>query len=393
MVERQAYLEKIKPYMNTNLIKILVGIRRSGKSTLMKQIMTVLQTSGVEQNRIIYLNFEDFSIRAYKDPDKLFGYLKSRISKNNRSYVFLDEVQEVMHFEKVVNSLNATEDVDIYLTGSNSKLLSSELSTLLSGRYISFQIFPFSLKEMKAYHPQLSNEELFDMYIAYGGFPAIQYFENADQKRAILNDLYDSVVIKDIVLKHSVKNVDTLSKYISYLLNTVSNQFSAKNIINFLKNEGKSIAKETLYNYIRYAEEVFLIYSAKRYNVNGKRLLSTNEKYFVNDQGMRATRFNNRQDIEKILENIVYFELLRKGYDVYVGEMGDREIDFIAVKNGEKKYYQVAYIMEKPETRRREFDVYSSIQDSYPKYVLSMDRIDFSQSGIVHMNIIDFLLQ
>lgn len=393
MIKRQAYLDKIKPYMDTNLIKILVGIRRSGKSTLMKQIMTLLQEKGINKTQIIYLNFEDFSIRAYKDPDKLFDYLNARLSKNDRSYIFLDEVQEVRHFEKVVNSLNATEDVDIYLTGSNSKLLSSELSTLLSGRYISFQIFPFSFKEMKAYHSLKDNDELFDMYVAYGGFPVIQYFENGDEKQSILNDLYDSVVIKDIVQRHSVKNVDTLSKYISYLLNTVSNQFSAQNIVNFLKNEGKTIGKETLYNYIKYAEEVLLIYSAKRYNINGKRLLSTNEKYFVNDQGMRATRFNNRQDIEKILENIVYFELLRKGYEVYVGEVGDKEIDFIAIKNGEKEYYQVSYVMETPETRSREFDVYKNVQDSYPKYVLSLDKMNFSQSGIIHMNIIDFLLQ
>ncbi len=379
--------------MDTNLIKILVGIRRSGKTTLMKQIMTLLQEKGIKKTQIIYLNFEDFSIRAYKNPDKLSDYLNARLSKKDRSYIFLDEVQEVRHFEKVVNSLNATEDVDIYLTGSNSKLLSSELSTLLSGRYISFQIFPFSFKEMKTYHSLKDNDELFDMYIAYGGFPVIQYFENGDEKQSILNDLYDSVVIKDIVQRHSVKNVDTLSKYISYLFNTVSNQFSAQNIVKFLKNEGKTIGKETLYNYIKYAEEVLLIYSAKRYNINGKRLLSTNEKYFVNDQGMRATRFNNKQDIEKILENIVYFELLRKGYEVYVGEVGDKEIDFIAIKNGEKEYYQVAYVMETPETRSREFDVYKNVQDSYPKYVLSMDKMNFSQSGIIHMNIIDFLLQ
>lgn len=206
-------------------------------------------------------------------------------------------------------------------------------------------------------------------------------------------DLYDSIVIKDIVQRHNISNVYALDKYISYLLNTVSSQFSAKNIINYFKNEGRIISKETLYNYISYAKEVLLIYSAKRYDLKGKKLLTTNEKYFVNDQGLRATRFNNENDIEKILENIVFFELLRRGYEVTVGNIGDKEIDFIAVRNTQKIYIQVAYLMETSKTRDREFGSLNVIKDQYPKYVFSLDDINFSQQGIQHKNIIDFLLE
>lgn len=392
MINREFYLKQIIPYMNTDLIKVIVGIRRSGKSTLMKQIIEKLLYDGIMKEQIIYLNFEDYLIRKYKDPNKLYDYLNNLIIDGKKAYIFLDEVQEVINFEQVVNSFNATRDVDIYLTGSNSKMLSGEYATLLTGRYKSFKIFPFSFKEMVTYHKNSNPKELFNEFIRYGGFPVIQGFDTGDQKRSILKDLYDSIVIKDIVQRHNVSGVNALDKYISYLLNTVGSQFSAKNIINYFKNEGRVISKETLYNYISYAQEVLLIYSAKRYDLKGKKLLTTNEKYFVNDQGLRATKFNNEKDIEKILENIVFFELLRKGYEVTVGKMGDKEIDFIATKNNNIKYYQVTYIMENATTRDREFGSLNMIDNQYPKYVLSMDEIDFSQDGIKHINIIDFLL-
>jgi uncharacterized protein len=393
MIKRVFYLEQIKPFMHTDLIKILIGVRRSGKSTLLKQIIDELKTLNIHENQIIYLNFEDYEIRKYKDESLLYDYLVSRLAKNKKTYIFLDEVQEVNHFEKVVNSLNATKNVDIYLTGSNSKMLSGEYATLLTGRYKSFNIFPFSFKEMKAYHKDFNDKSLFNLYIAYGGFPVIQMFNQADQKIAILRDLYDSVVIRDIVQRHNLNNVDTLDKYISYLFNTVSSQFSAQNIINYFKNEGRSISKETLYNYIEYAKNVLLIYSAKRYDLKGKKLLTTNEKYFVNDQGFRATKFDNIKDIEKILENIVFFELLRRNYDVTVGNIDDKKIDFIASKNGAIEYYQVTYIMSTPKTRDKEFGSLLKIKDQFPKYVLSLDDFDFSQEGVIHKNLIDFLLE
>jgi uncharacterized protein len=393
MIKREFYLKQIRPYMKTDLIKVIVGIRRSGKSTLMKQIIEELLEDGANQNQIIYLNFEDYRIREYRNPDKLYDYIDERLVDNSKMYIFLDEVQEVDQFEHVVNSFNATRNVDIYLTGSNSKMLSGEYATLLTGRYKSFKIFPFSFKELITYHKKKNKKEIFDDFIKYGGFPVIQGFETEEQKRAILKDLYDSIVIKDIVQRHNISGVDALDKYISYLLNTVGSQFSAKNIINYFKNEGRIISKETLYNYISYAKEVLLIYSAKRYDLKGKKLLTTNEKYFVNDQGLRATKFNNEKDIERILENIVFFELLRRGYEVKVGNIGEKEIDFIATKNNKIEYYQVTYIMEQIKTREREFGSLNMINDQFPKFVLSMDEVNFSRNGIQHKKIIDFLLE
>ena len=393
MIKRDLYLSQIRPFMQKDLIKIIIGIRRSGKSTLMKQIIEELKENGVKDSRIIYLNFEDYQIREYKDIDTLYNYLEKNVVEGDKTYIFLDEIQEVENFEQVVNSLNATKDVDIYLTGSNSKILSGEYATLLTGRYKSFKVFPFSFKELLEYHGNKDKKELFDLFIRYGGFPVIQSFDLDDQKISILRDLYDSIVIKDIVQRHNVSGVDALDKYISYLLNTVATQFSAKNIINYFKNEGRTISKETLYNYISYAKEVLLIYSAKRYDLKGKKLLTTNEKYFVNDQGLRATKFDNIKDIEKTLENIVFFELLRRGYEVTVGSIGDKEIDFIATKNNTIEYYQVTYIMETSKTRDREFGSLNMVKDQYPKYVLSLDNVNFSQFGIIHKNIIDFLLE
>lgn len=393
MIKRDLYLNQIRPFMQTDLIKIIVGIRRSGKSTLMKQIIEELKENGVDEKRIIYLNFEDYHIGEYKNKDRLYDYLETNLIADGKTYIFLDEVQEVDNFEQVVNSLNATKDVDIYLTGSNSKMLSGEYATLLTGRYKSFKVFPFSFKELVEFHGNKNKKELFNEFINYGGFPIIQNFAIIDQKVSILRDLYDSIVIKDIIQRHNVSNVDALDKYISYLLNTVASQFSAKNIINYFKNEGRIISKETLYNYISYAKEVLLIYSAKRYDLKGKKLLTTNEKYFVNDQGLRATKFDNIKDIEKIFENIVFFELIRRGYEVSVGNIGDKEIDFIATKNNNTEYYQVTYIMETSKTRDREFGSLNMINDQYPKYVLSLDSVDFSQYGIIHKNIIDFLLE
>lgn len=379
--------------METDLIKVIVGIRRSGKSTLMKQIIDELRSQGISQEQIIYLNFEDYRIRTYKNPDRLYDYINEKIVVGAKTYIFLDEVQEVTDFEQVVNSFNATKNVDIYLTGSNSKMLSGEYATLLTGRYKSFKIFPFSFKELMIFHKNKSKKEVFSDFIKHGGFPVIQGFDTEDQKRSILKDLYDSIVIKDIVQRHGVSGVDVLDKYIGYLLNTIGSQFSAKRITDYFKNEGRVLSKETLYNYINYTKDVLLIYSAKRYDLKGKKLLTTNEKYFVNDQGLRATKFKNEKDIEKILENIVFFELLRRGYEVTVGNAGDKEVDFIAVKHNEISYYQVSYLMEQSSTRAREFDSLSMIDDQYPKYVLSLDDINFSQSGIKHKNIIDFLLE
>lgn len=393
MIIREIYLKEIRPFYNKSLIKIISGIRRSGKSTLLGQIKSEMIEAGVMEKQIIQINFEDYKNRELKNSDLLYEYIENNLSKSKKTYIFLDEIQEVKGFEKVINSLNATKDVDIYITGSNSKMLSSEFATLLSGRYINFNIFPFSFKEMKDMYIDKEIEKLFNLYIKFGGFPMVQYFETDNQKLAVLEDLYNSIVIKDIVKRNNVKSVERLDKFISYMLNTISSLFSGKNIVNYFKSEGRTISKETLYNYVKYLNEVMLIYTAKRYDIKGKRLLTTNEKYFINDQGLRAIKFNNVSDIEKILENIVFFELLRRGYKVTVGEINGKEIDFIAEKQGNKEYYQIAYIMESKETRDREFSSLLLVKDQYPKYVLTMDKQDFSTSGVVHKNIIDFLLE
>ena len=393
MIIREIYLKEIRPFYNKSLIKIISGIRRSGKSTLLGQIKSEMIEAGVMEKQIIQINFEDYKNRELKNSDLLYEYIENNLSNSKKTYIFLDEIQEVKGFEKVINSLNATKDVDIYITGSNSKMLSSEFATLLSGRYISFNIFPFSFKEMKDMYIDKEIEKLFNLYIKFGGFPMVQYFETDNQKLAVLEDLYNSIVIKDIVKRNNVKSVERLDKFISYMLNTISSLFSGKNIVNYFKSEGRTISKETLYNYVKYLNEVMLIYTAKRYDIKRKRLLTTNEKYFINDQGLRAIKFNNVSDIEKILENIVFFELLRRGYKVTVGEINGKEIDFIAEKQGNKEYYQIAYIMESKETRDREFSSLLLVKDQYPKYVLTMDKQDFSTSGVVHKNIIDFLLE
>lgn len=393
MMQRELYLNQIRPFVDKDLIKVIIGIRRSGKSTLMRQLIQEIKNQGVSDTQIIYLNFEDYQIREYKDPDALHTYLEAHVSEEFKTYVFLDEIQEVDRFEYVVNSLHATQNVDIYLTGSNSKMLSGEYATLLTGRYKSFHVFPFSFKELMMIHPDKDKKTVFNQFIKHGGFPVLQSLDTDEQKRTTLQDLYDSVVIKDIVQRHHISAVDALDKYISYLMNTIGSPFSAKNIVNYFKNEGRSISAETLYNYISYAKEVLLIYSAKRYDIKGKKLLTTNEKYFVNDQGLRATKFNNEKDIEKILENIVFFELLRRGYEVTVGTVGEREVDFIASKNNALEYYQVTYMMPEERTKDREFSSLKHIDDQFPKYVLSLDEFDFSHDGIIHKNLIDFLLE
>jgi len=273
-------------------------------------------------------------------------------------------------------------------------MLASEFQTYLTGRYISFHIYPFSFKEIaQSDNSNKTNDQIFLEYIKYGGLPQLMTFEDDTTKKALLKDLYNSIVIKDIVGRHKVRDIALLERYLIYLLNIISNSFSASNIIKYFKSEGRTIGKETLYKYIKYAKDVFFIYSAERYDIKGKSILQTNQKLFVNDQGFRSLFFNNEKDIEKILENIVYFELLRRGYDVYVGSVDNKEVDFIAVKEGDKIYIQVAYVLAEERTIKREFGSLLEIEDQYPKYVISTDKFDFSKDGIIHKNIIDFLLE
>jgi len=392
MIIREEYLKQIRPFYNKSLVKVITGIRRSGKSTLLIQIQDELMENGVDADQIIHINLDNYEHQQLRNKDDLYHYIVSRLH-HKKSYVFIDEIQEVDEFETIINSLNSYQNIDIYITGSNSKMLSGEYATYLTGRYVSFEVYPFSFKELCAFYPDKTKDEIFINYVTFGGFPQVQMFSGDTEKKTLLADLYHSIVVKDIAERYKIRDVSSLEKYLLYLSNTTASLFSAENITAFFKSEGRSIAKETLYNYIRYAKDAYYVYGAQRYDLTGKKLLTTNEKIYINDQGFRSIFFNNQKDIEKILENIVYFELLRRGYKVYVGNLANYEIDFVAEKGAKKIYIQVCYMLSGEKTIEREFRSLLKIEDQFPKYVVSMDRLDMSLDGIMHQNVIDFLLK
>ena len=396
MLKRQAYLERIKPFIDTDIVKIITGIRRSGKSTLMAQVRDMLVERGVSEKQIIALNFEDLRLRS-KTPRTLHEEILNQYS-GSRLYLMFDEIQELESWEELINSLRVTIDSDIYLTGSNSKLLSGELSTHLAGRYIEIRIYPFSFTEVIALGDitQSSDvERAFRDYIRFGGFPFI-HRNQLDAKAALgyLDDLYHSIVLKDIVHRYGIRDVALFEKIMGYLMENMGNTFSSINLIKYLKQDRRSISNETIYNYIAYAEDAMLMNRVSREDIKGKELLKFQEKLYLTDHGFREQIFgSNQSDINRVLENIVYMELLRRGYTVRVGEVGEREIDFIAVKSDMKAYFQVAYILANAKVIDREFKVFRQISDNFPKYVLSMDKNDFSKDGIIHSNLLDWLLE
>lgn len=391
MIIREHYLNQIRPFIDKEVIKIITGIRRSGKSTLLEQIINELKEKGVNINQIIHLKLDLFENNYLRDKNNLFSLINNKLHKTRKTYLFLDEIQEVLGFEDIINSL-LHKNVDIYLTGSNSKMLSSELSTYLTGRYVLFEVFPFSFKEYLDYHKPNNIDTAFLDFINYGGLPQVQTFKDGSDKKRLLRDLYNSIVVKDIIERYNIRNVNQFERFIIYLTNIVSKQFSAKNVTNYFRSENRTISRESLYNYLNYAKEAFFIYSSPRLDIQGKKLLETNEKIFINDQGFRSVFFNNEADIEKILENIIYLELRRRGYEVHVGYEGEYEVDFIAIKGGEKKYFQVSYLLASEKTIEREFKALLLIKDQFSKYVISMDKVNLSREGVVHINIIDFLL-
>lgn len=392
MIVRENYLSKIRPFYNKNIIKVITGIRRSGKSTLLIQIINEFKTNGINEERIIHLRFDEYSNKKLLDSNELSKYLNNKIIDNEKYYLFLDEIQEVEDFEKIINELNNKGNIDIFITGSNSTMLASEFATFLTGRYVSFEVYPFSFKEFIEYKGKDNLETLFLEYINFGGLPQTLIIEDNESKKNLLTDLYNSIVIRDIVERYNVRDISLLDSYLKYILNAMGSLFSATNISNYLKNEKRNVGRETLYNYKKYAEDVYFIYSVPRLDIQGKKILQTNEKIYINDQGFRGIYFNNEKDIEKILENIVYFELLRRGYKVYIGNINNKEIDFVAIKNEEKIYVQVTYVLSLDKTIEREFGVFNEINDHYAKYVISTDKFDMSRNGIKHLNIIDFLM-
>lgn len=397
MIKREKYLKKIRGFYNQDLIKVITGIRRSGKSTLLRQIINELQEEGVPKERIIYINFEDIDMSFIKNDKDLNAYIKKQIITDEKYYLFFDEIQNVTDWERAVNSFKATKNVSIFITGSNSNLLSGELATLIAGRYVSFKIQPFSFKEiceLKSLKDKEEIEKAFEDYMKWGGMPQRFYFKDELEIKNYLMDLYDSIVVKDIISRYKVKDVELLNKILEYLMSTPAQQFSVTNIVNYLKNENRNCSNETLYNYLSYITNSFIMSKAKRYDIKGKKILSTNDKYYLTDLGLGQVKSSsNLKGKGSILENIVYNELINRGYDVVVGKSDTSEIDFIATYFEEKIYVQVAYILADDSVIEREFGAFKSVEDNYPKYVITMDKFDFSQNGIIHKNVIDWLLE
>lgn len=397
MIIREAYINQIVPLIDKNLIKVLTGVRRSGKTVLLSQIQDYLLKNGRSKSQIINISLESKKNKKFKDGDVLYEYLISACEKlNAKAYIFLDEIQVVSGWEEVVSSLLVDLDCDIYITGSNSKLLSGELATLIAGRYIQIHVYPFTLSEAKQMLEQngkfKSDEVLFQDYLKYGGLPMRFSLEEISLE-AYLSDTYDAIVVKDIIQRNNIKDTNLLNMILAFLMDNIANPFSARSIVAALKQEGINTTVETVIAYIDYIKKAMVVYSAQRYDIKGKKLLTTNEKYYTVDLGLRnCVKASGEIDYNKLYENIVYLELLYRGYDVKVGKTDDYEIDFVAYKGSDTLYVQVCYLLASTETVEREFGNLERIKDNYPKYVISGDLPDFSRNGIKHYNIIKFLL-
>ncbi|NLB43168.1 MAG: ATP-binding protein [Clostridiales bacterium] len=399
MIKRELYMKRIRPFIGSDLIKVLTGLRRSGKSVMLELIQEELINSGISGTQFISFNFESMSNAHLCTAKALHSEIIKRVSIfNGKSYLFFDEIQEVEQWEKCVNSFRVDLDCDIYITGSNAKLLSGELATYLAGRYVEFVIYPFSYKEFiqlyRSIFPETSQSDAFTKYLTVGGMPYLRNLQyTSEPSRQYLQDIYNSVVLKDVIKRTNIRDVVLLERIIAYITANVGTTFSATRISKYMKSEGRSVSTETILNYIRACEDAFLFYRVKRQDLQGKKILTVNEKYYIADHGMREAVFGgNMRDINLILENIVYMELLRRGYDVTVGKTNDKEIDFVCEKRGQKLYVQVSYLLASEETIDREFGVYDSIRDNFPKYVVTLDEFDMSRDGIKHRNIRDFLL-
>lgn len=397
MIVREQYLSQIIPLIDKPLIKVLTGVRRSGKTVLLSQIQNYLLNSGKTKSQIITISLESKMNARFKNGDVLYSYLLDVCQPlNDTAYIFLDEIQTVSKWEEVVSSLLVDLDCDIYITGSNSKLLSGELATLIAGRYVQIHVYPFTLSEAKQICIQnqtyKSDENLFENYLKYGGLPLRFSLEDISLE-PYLSDTYDAIVVKDIVQRNHIKDTNLLNLLLAFLMDNIANPFSARSIVTALKQEGINTTVDTVLAYIGYIKKAMILYSAQRYDIKGKKLLSTNEKYYAVDLGLRnCIKSSNGIDYNKLFENVVYLELLYRGYDVKVGKTDDYEIDFVAYKGSDTLYIQVCYLLATQETIDREFGNLEKIKDNYPKIVVSADIPDFSRNGIKHYNIIKFLL-
>ena len=401
MVIRKTYMKQILDFMDKPVIKVITGMRRSGKSVILELTMEEVRRRGADENQIFSVNFESLQFEHLKDYKTLYqAIIAATKVANGKLYLFIDEIQEVESWEQVINSVRVDCDCDIYITGSNARLLSGELATLLSGRYIEIPIYPLSFSEYLEFaktnedEVTLSKEQHFSNFLRYGGLPGIHEMKWDDAVLLrYLTDIFNSVLLKDVIKRNKIRDIDLLEKVVLYLMDNIGNTFSAKTISDFLKNQGRKLSTETVYTYIKALESAFLIHKVPRFDIKGKRLLETQEKYFVSDLGLRHAMIGYRNnDIGGLLENVVFLELLQRGYTIHIGKQGSYEVDFVASRLDEMLYTQVCYILTKDNTKR-EFTPLELINDNYEKVVISTDSlINFNRNGIKQRNIIEFLL-
>lgn len=396
MIKRKFYLEKIVKLIDTEDIKVITGVRRCGKTVLLKQIIDELENRGIASENIIYMSFESSKYKNIRNDDDLDEFIFSKTNNlNGKIYLLFDEIQKVKNWEVSLNSYRVDLECDIYITGSNSQLLSGELATLISGRYISINMLPFSFKELIQYHNEMHENideiKLFEQYLSYGGFPGLLNYEN-EEKEKYLYDLYSTIVLNDILYKNKVKDLDLLERLMEFMISNIGQLFSANSISKYIKNENRKTTPHTIINYMGYVRNAFIFYQIKRENIKQKRKLLISDKYYLVDSGFYFI-FNGstQRNWGQLLENIVFLELIRQGYSITIGKIQDLEVDFVCRKANQIKYIQVSQSILDENTRKREFKSLEKISDSYQKYVISMDSFDFSANGIIHLNIIDFL--
>lgn len=402
MINRPNYIQQLKPFINTPLIKVMIGIRRSGKSTVMKLLREELISQGIAEQQIIHINFESFAFSDFKTANKLYMLVKEKILTTDKYYLLLDEIQEVSEWEKAVNAFMVDFNLDLYITGSNSHLLSSELSTYLAGRYVEIPIFTLSFQEFldfkTAYSPETSSNPtaLFHEYLRKGGFPMVHTANyEAETVYKIVQDIYASVILRDTVQRHKIRDVELLERIVKYAFDNIGNTFSGKNVADYFKSQQRKIDLNTVYNYLKALESAFILHRVERFDIKGKEILKTQEKFYLGDVSLLYATMGFRTSlISGILENLVYLELKRRGYQVYIGKLDKQEIDFIAQKQNEKIYIQVAYKLESEETVKREFSPLQEIADNYPKYVITMDELwQDNLGGVKPIYITDFFMR
>ena len=399
MILRKHYLEQAIPFVDQDLIKIFTGIRRSGKTVLMKQMKDWLLDHGRTPDQVLLLNMESLQVRRKAQDGHLYeeilSYAKAHPQK--KLYLFFDEIQDIPEWQLFINSLRVDINCVLYITGSNATLLSNELATCLSGRYIQIPVYPFSLKEAKEFQKQQgtyqSDEKLFQDYLRFGGFPQRFYLPDASSAETYLRDLFEAVVLRDVLSRHKIRDTVSLQRILAFVLDNIGNPFSARKISGMLTSTGIKTTVPTVLNQLQWFQEAFIIEAAPRYDIIGKELLTSTEKYYAADLGLRnAIKSSEKLDVSKLYENLVYLEMRTRGYQVRVGKLKNQEIDFICQKGSKKLYIQVAYLLT-PQDMDREFGNLKAVQDNYPKYVISSDPLDMSQDGIIHKNILEFLLE